>query len=257
MFVGDSITGYPGCWRVPIWLALTDSRHVVDMVGFRSNPGECGAAMNTAGAQFDSDHSATAGITTTGMWVKLATDGIYEQSMPDVVVILLGTNDLVGGASAADIMAQYTQHVDLARKANPSMAIVVATPLPISAERCACQSEVAAISAALPAWAQETATEASPVTVADIATDFDPQTLTDDGVHPNAEGAAVMAQAFTPVVMDAVESAEAARVVAESDDEGAQSLSVWAWLGIAGLAAAAAAVAIALRRPRGRDSETS
>ena len=33
LFLGDSITGSPGCWRSAVWTTVTDAGFEVDMVG--------------------------------------------------------------------------------------------------------------------------------------------------------------------------------------------------------------------------------
>lgn len=279
MFIGDSITGFPGCWRVPVWQSLTDAGHDVDMVGFRENPGECGDARNAAGEEWDSASVAGSGFTTMAVWIKLARDKVLETEDPDVAVVLLGTNDLIGGEPAEDIVDQYTQLVELMRSVNPRIAVVVGTPLPISESRCNCQAQVEAVQQALPAWAAQISTTSSPVTVADIAMGFDVDAWTDDGIHPNTAGAEEMGAVFTPVVTEAVNAAlesppavtaEAspapAESVAASSDAGGSSPAPTAssditgqlttqpsWIGLLGIAllvAAAIAVTLVLRRPR-------
>jgi len=228
MFVGDSITGYPGCWRVPVWQSLTDAGYDVDMVGFRENAGECGDARNAAGEEWDSASAAGSGFTTMAVWIKLARDKVLEAEDPDVVVVLLGTNDLIGNTSAQDIVEQYGQLVDLMRSVNPQVAVVFGTPLPISEDRCSCQAEVEAVQQALPAWAQSVSTPVSPVTVADIATGFDLDAWTDDGIHPNAAGAAEVGAVFAPVVTEAVNAALEAPLATTADASPAPAESVTA-----------------------------
>src|SRR6478735_2314472 len=99
MFVGDSLTGSPGCWRAPVWRSVTDDGYDVEMVGINTE-NECGDVRNSVGAQWDPDNTGIGGITTTRMWNKLATDGVLEKYQPEVIVMLLGTNDLLGGSDA-------------------------------------------------------------------------------------------------------------------------------------------------------------
>ena len=203
MFVGDSITGSPGCWRAPVWVSLTNDGWPVDMVGiFTAN--ECGDVTNTVGEPFDADNSGIGGITTTRMWIKLATDEVLETYKPQVIVMLLGTNDLLGGSDADAILAQYDKLLQLYRDYLPSMRVVVGTPPPLDSGVCGCDAEQAALAEALPAWAEAASTDESPVMVADLSTGFDPATDTDDGIHPNDAGNAKLAAAWTPVIEDAL-----------------------------------------------------
>lgn len=205
MFVGDSITGSPGCWRPDVWVALTDAAHDINMVGIRTENG-CGEVLNAAGESWDPDNIGIGGITTTRMWVKLAEDEVLPATDPDVIVMLLGTNDLFGGATADHIIGEYDKLLELYREYDPAMSVVVGTPPPMTAETCGCEAEQQELAAALPAWAEGASTPDSPVTIADLSTGFDAAADTYDGVHPNDAGNAKLAAAWTPVISAALDA---------------------------------------------------
>jgi len=204
MFVGDSITGSPGCWRPQVWADLTNAAHNVNMVGIRT-ANECGDFTNDAGDPWDPDNTGIGGITTTRMWIKLERDSVLEATDPDVIVMLLGTNDLFGGATSATILTQYSALLTLFRDYDPSISVVVGTPPPMS-EACGCAQAQTELAAALPSWAKAASTAASPVTVADLSTGFVPATDTGDGIHPNDAGNAKLATAWTPVISAALDA---------------------------------------------------
>src|SRR6187551_1095733 len=163
LVIGDSITGNPGCWRSYVWRDITDAGYEVDMVGTRQID-ECGAPTNAAGVTWDPDNSGIRGITVAGMYVRIGRDGLMDRTNPDMVIAMLGTNDLLGGSDAEYILGQYDLLVDLIRRYMPAGAIVVAAPPPISEESCpGCQAHVDAIEAALPAWAAAKSTPEAPV----------------------------------------------------------------------------------------------
>lgn len=256
-FIGDSITGSPGCWRAPVWAGLTDAGYRVEMVGLRTAD-ECGGVTNAAGELWDPDNTGIGGISTTGMWVRLAKDDVLAQLKPDVVVQLLGTNDFVGRASQADVLAQYDMLLELYREHNPGVSVVVGAVPQIAPNQCDCQAEIAALDAGLEEWARHASTATSPVTVARIDEGFDPATDTDDGIHPNASGVTKLAAAWEPAIAAALD-ARALGAVAEPSPAGgvtgevSTSLSPWTWLWLALAVAAAGAVALggAARRRRG------
>lgn len=59
-----------------------------------------------------------------------------------------------------------------------------------------CGERVVALNEAIVEWAAEQTTEESPVTVVDCWTGFDTQTMTGDGVHPNALGNTALANSW-------------------------------------------------------------
>ena len=206
LFVGDSITGSPGCWRASVWTSVTDAGHDVDMVGIR-DVDECGGVRNAAGELWDPDHAGIGGATTAATFVRIARDGLIRETTPDVVVLLIGTNDLWGHQPAERVLPQFPVLLDAIRADAPRAAVVVGTVLPLSASACSdCQPEIDAVNAALPAWAREASTPESPVTLVAVHEGFDAEADTYDGAHPNATGDAKLAAAFTPALLDALEA---------------------------------------------------
>lgn len=51
--------------------------------------------------------------------------GWLASAKPDVVMFMLGTNDVTGNHSTSEIMAAYTQMVQEMRASNPNMRIIV------------------------------------------------------------------------------------------------------------------------------------
>lgn len=204
MFLGDSITGAPGCWRAHVWTGLHDAGEDIEAVGPRTED-ECGAAQAADGTLWDPDNAGFSGETTYGMYVRIAQDGLLADHEPDVIALLLGTNDLWRGGEAQDVLAQYTELLALMRDEHPGVSVVIGTVPPIGDQACdGCATQVDAVNAALPAWVDEATRSWSPVTLAPLAQEFDADEHTTDGVHPTAQGERVLAQAWLPVIADAV-----------------------------------------------------
>lgn len=205
LVIGDSITGDPGCWRAHMWRDLTDAGYEINMVGTRHED-QCGAITNAAGATWDPDHTGISGITTAGMSVRVGRDGLLERTTPDMVVMMLGTNDILAGDNAARVMSQYEFMVDVIRRDMPEGPIVIAAPPPLAGDRClGCQGVVDEISAGLEEWSLSKSTPESPVFAATHVPEFSTSEDMWDGIHPKPSGEEFIAAAITPVVMEALE----------------------------------------------------
>ncbi|PKQ26981.1 MAG: hypothetical protein CVT64_00585 [Actinobacteria bacterium HGW-Actinobacteria-4] len=204
MFLGDSITGSPGCWRSLVWRDLTDAGLDLGMVG-TLHTDECGGLTNASGDTWDPDHAGFAGIRTSGVFVRIATEGLLQRTEPDVVAMLLGTNDFWSGANADAVLSQYTALLELMRRDNPDIVLVVGTVLPMSADQCSgCQAQIDALNAQLDQWAADASTAQSPVSIAVLHQGFDVDLHTYDGVHPNEAGNELIAQGWVPALSEAV-----------------------------------------------------
>jgi lysophospholipase L1-like esterase len=188
MLAGDSITqGFDGdfTWRYRIFQEFQRQAVPVDFVGPRSAPyGAHGVYLATG---WDSDHNALGGSV---LWGRVGSIGADVASYrPDVLVAVYGTNDLVDGGTAAQLVANWRTYVASARAARPEVKIVlgeVATP------KARTRAEA---NAGLHALAAELSTEQSPIVVADLESpDWDPSRYTRDRVHPNPTGETVIGQ---------------------------------------------------------------
>lgn len=206
MFVGDSITGSPGCWRADVWVALSEAGYDVDMVGSRTAD-ECGGVTDAEGRLWDPDNLGIGGTTAVRMNNKLALESTLATFDPDVVVLMIGTNDIRGGSTAADVIDQYSLFLSQLRDHDPDASLVVSRLLPIGPLDCPdCQPVVDAVNAALPDWAAEHSTADSPIVVAAPDAGFDVATDTADHLHPNAQGDAKVADAIAPALMEALDA---------------------------------------------------
>ena len=122
MPLGDSITEIT-CWRSYVWdqLSAAGLAGQVDFVGsMTNNPQNCRATT----PNFDTGHEGHSG------WLSIDIANNYLQgwlqnSRPDVVQFMLGTNDAFQGRTTDAIIASYTKMVGLMRASNPNMKIIV------------------------------------------------------------------------------------------------------------------------------------
>jgi hypothetical protein len=188
LLVGDSVTqGSAGdwTWRHRLWHHLVDDGTAVDFVGPRddlfdnvtSTPG----SHAYADPAFDSDHASRWGMTFAGQDVPIG--DLVEAYHPDVVVELLGINDLAwAGRSPTEVAAFARRFVEDARAADPTVAVVLGG-LPQT-----WISGAQEYDAGLPALASELSAEGAPVVAASPEQPFVEGTDTYDAAHPTATG---------------------------------------------------------------------
>ncbi|KAJ1306524.1 hypothetical protein OPQ81_007525 [Rhizoctonia solani] len=198
MFLGDSITGSPGCWRALLWTQLTNAGKTnIDMVGTLPAQG--------CGIPYDGDNEGHGGYLATGIANQNLLPGWLAATTPDVVAMTLGTNDVWSSIAPATILAAFSKLVDQMRASKPTMKILVAQILPMNPSGCTeCNQRVIAFNAEIPAWAKNKTTSASPITVVNLYAGFNTTTDTYDGVHPNENGNAKIAASYYPFVYNVV-----------------------------------------------------
>ena len=205
MFLGDSITGGPGCWRAEVWQRLSDDGYRIDAVGPFVRD-DCGGVTDAAGRVWDPDNAGYGGITTFGMTAKIVNGGLIEKNRPQLIVMLIGTNDIRGGKTAPEVIDQYTFLLGLYRRYVPDISVVIGTLPPIGPSDCpTCQPVVDEVNALIPGWAAGASTPESPVTVAVLHTNLDVIADTVDEIHPNASGNAKLAAAWIGPIEDALD----------------------------------------------------
>ncbi|MDN0196551.1 GDSL-type esterase/lipase family protein [Streptomyces sp. S.PNR 29] len=194
MPLGDSITGSPGCWRAVLWNRLRSAGYTdIDFVGTLPPQG-CGQAH-------DGDNEGHGGELVTNVADQNLLPARLAATLPDIVVMHFGTNDVWSNIAPDRILAAYTKLVQQMRASNPDMKILVAQLIPMNPGNCtACAQRVVDFNARIPDWARATNTSRSPVTVVDQWTGFSTAADTYDGVHPNASGDSKIAARWYPAL---------------------------------------------------------
>lgn len=211
MALGDSITRAT-CWRAALWQELEQAQPSrFDLVGTLSSDNGCAPSGYDRDNQGYSSSLVTeivAGITNARTCDPAPcpalsdVEAAFQAQKPDVVLMHFGTNDVWNAKPTEDIVNAYTSVVDALRRANPKVVILVAQILPMNVTdltcsgcTCAgCATGVPALNARITSWAAEHDTSDSPIRVVDQYTGYDPVADNRDGVHPNTDGSAKMAQ---------------------------------------------------------------
>ncbi|MDX3582378.1 GDSL-type esterase/lipase family protein [Streptomyces europaeiscabiei] len=194
MPLGDSITGSPGCWRAVLWNRLRNAGHTdIDFVGTLGPQG--------CGQEHDGDNEGHGGELVTNAADQNLLPARLAATLPDIVVMHFGTNDVWSSIAPDRVLAAYTKLVGQMRASNPHMRIIVAQLIPLNPGSCSgCAQRVVDLNARIPDWARATSTGDSPVTVVDQWTGFSTATDTYDGVHPNAAGDDKIAARWFPAL---------------------------------------------------------
>lgn len=208
--LGDSITqadsGHRG-YRYSLWIKLIDAGITFDFVGsMNSNHGSNPEWLDHEGRSFDADHEGhwgwradeiLSGISglgkrTLSKWLKTYT--------PDVVLMHLGTNDILLGQSNESTVDELRQIIDVLRADNRNVVILLATLIPTENE--VANTLLASFNEKIEQLAMETSTKSSPVIVVDQYKGFNGNADTYDGLHPNDSGEEKMAAKWFRALQD-------------------------------------------------------
>jgi lysophospholipase L1-like esterase len=186
MPLGDSITdGYtvPGAYRTALWSELAGTGRRIDFVGSQHG----GPA-----ALPDQDHEGHRGLRIDELdadvtkWVNAY--------FPRIVLIHLGTNDVVQEYQLAGAPERLAKLIDHIHSVNPDADVFVSSLIPL--ETAAWDANAVAYNAALPALLTAKGAKVhfvdlrAAITVADLQ----------DGVHPSAAGYAKMGKAWATAI---------------------------------------------------------
>ena len=197
LIVGDSISqGSSGdwTWRYRLWRHLTDAEVPVDLVGHRDdlydNVAHQFGAHDYLEPAFDRDHAARWGMRLSDQERPIGE--LVTGYDPDVMLVLLGDNDLSAGTSPHAVGDLLADLVYDARAVDPGIDIVMGKdPRPHT------QPKAMELNDEIVARAAQLDSPGSRVLVADPFTyAYDDLTDTWDGAHPNARGELKIAAAF-------------------------------------------------------------
>lgn len=196
MPLGDSITqgsrSYDS-YRRALWRRLQEAGYAVDFVG--------STQRNHGGSpprpDFDLDHEGHWGWRVDQVLAEL--EPWAQAAQPDVVLVHLGSNDLFRPEEPAAVVQELRAVVETLRRVNPRVVILLAEIIPAGGG----EAPMRAYNAGVRALAGESFGE-SRVKAVDLFTGFDPERHTYDGVHPNKDGEALMAdrwfEALRPIL---------------------------------------------------------
>ena len=127
-----------------------------------------------------------------------------ENFKPDLVLLMLGTNDIIQAYQLDGLEAREEKIIETIYAANPKAAVVVASIAPIKrAQWAEKETRVVAYNTALAALVEKHAAQGRRIAFADVHASLGERGLSGDGVHPNAQGYAQVAQVFYRVLTGA------------------------------------------------------
>jgi hypothetical protein len=191
--IGDSITrgglepdsGYPS-YRYYLWTMLRNGGYDVDFVGSTTEP-------NFQKFMFDQDHDGYSGYTTELLANDM--DRMLMSYTPDIVLLYIGTNDVLQQVPMNDRMRYLDRIVTSLRQKNPNVRILLAQISPTSDTFRNTNSGLDEYNEKLLSYAQRTSSSASPIVIVDMNTAWSTEQFTQaDGVHPNTQGEVQLAQ---------------------------------------------------------------
>ncbi len=171
------------CWRAFLWQKLRSAGITnFDFVGSQVVGPDCGVAGYNKACE------ARPGTIVTG--ISPATyHGWFAAHPPDIVLQHIGGADLMSNIPAANVIKAYSVIVEQARAVNPKVIFLVAQHTPQDPAGCgSCVADTMALNSAIPGWAAQTTTAASPVSVVDLYTGLDSAADFSDRVHLNVSG---------------------------------------------------------------------
>lgn len=210
MIVGDSISAGPGCYKKYL-LQQLQAAGITNFEFVGEYTDDCGGGVRhsavscTTSIQYTEESFTVPNCFAEETFAGMAT--LVATHNPDLVMIQLGVNDVWSGtAPVQPILSNYATLIEQARAHNPNIVVMVAQIHRIITDNCAnaaSTTNAEELVMAVPAWAQTVTQASSPVLVADLWTNSDPQEA-DDCVHPNDAGAQRMAtnwfNALSPIL---------------------------------------------------------
>ncbi len=187
--IGDSLTERVGAntYRCHLDRMLRDAGIEFDFVGSLSQP----ASSYTCPTEFDRDHEGVSGATIDQPpGAALET---VESLRPDVALVLLGTNDLIGQQDPSEVAAELESFVRELQTAQPDITIIVGQLPPCGYSSGWCQDGWPAFNDEVASFGR-LSTDRSTVAVADMFSGFDLDDATGGAGHPNDAGDEEMAR---------------------------------------------------------------
>lgn len=196
--LGDSITQarYDQLsYRYPLWKLLIDEGKDISFIGTQNQTyNDTRSWPSYNGLQFDQDHEGHSGKTAD--WILDHLDDYFPQyeEVADIVLIHLGTNDLLWtDDEPLTIKNDIGNVIDKLRTHNPSIKILLAKITPFNYGGHLLDNDND-FNATLDSLANEKYQDDSPVVIVDMASGFDLDEHTYDGLHPNEQGELLMSQ---------------------------------------------------------------
>ncbi|MBD3357747.1 MAG: hypothetical protein GF363_11360 [Chitinivibrionales bacterium] len=227
MPIGNSITGSfddMTSYRYHVWQDLMAAGYEgdVDFVGIlcgvddANSVGDCGNPAYDS-TVWDWNHEGWHDHRTYHLAYVDAPRAVYF-NIPDIVMLMQGTNDIWEGLTADSTKNNLEITLDVFRDSNPRVVILLSKLIPMTAKPSS-DSAVREFNAMIDQLAAEQDRPESRILVVDHYTDYDTNWLRSDEIHPTSEGEIHIAERFSGVLLPFLESVDstAARLTVPSD----------------------------------------
>jgi lysophospholipase L1-like esterase len=199
MPLGDSLTSgysvptYLSGYRDGLYSLLTDAGYNVDFVGTQidtQNP-----------ALPDPDHEGHGGYRIDQIGSGIL--GWLDAGNPDVILLLIGTNDFWQNYDTAGASGRLENLVAQISSLRPAAKILVAN-LPLRTDSASMEAAQSAFNASIPGIVSGQVSLGRHVYFVDMHSSFSAAGLSSDGVHPNPAGYGAMADVWAQAVMQVI-----------------------------------------------------
>lgn len=193
MPLGDSNTKGWGSWdlgayRDDLWELFENSNSNVDFVGSHA----------TGPEGFDRDNSGYSG------WrirdIDSAVDGWLNDAQPDMVLLMIGTNDILRDDNISQAPSRFNNLIDNITNQLPDTQVLVGSIPPISRSE-EQKQEAIKFNSHLPGIIESKAVQGKNVSYVDINSELTPDDLY-DGIHLTVEGYSKIADSWYDAILD-------------------------------------------------------
>ncbi len=185
--IGDSITAgkhkvdpTPGAYRIKLWNNFVADGLNVNFVGSQYN-----GPTNLK----DKEHEGHPGWTINQI-TALVDNGLLAKYQPDVVLLMIGTNDILRGDKTSTLKTELSQLIDQITGEQPNAHLLVSSiaPLDSSIKGKGRADIVKAYNDIIPQLVDQKAGQGQQITYVNAGGSLSLNDLVSDGVHPSAAG---------------------------------------------------------------------
>lgn len=187
-----SLNGHQS-YRYELWKNLIDNNWSFDFIGYRMDPANYPIYQNT---QFDIDHAGYGGYRTSTILQNFTTI-INPVDIPDIVLLGIGGNDLLGSVPPEQILENIDLIIDFLQALNPEIIVIIEQIAPAKSDAMSSNlwQNLAEFNEGIRTLTSQQTTTTSIVVSVDMFREWSDSYL-HDNVHYTAEGAKVVADRY-------------------------------------------------------------
>lgn len=187
MPLGDSITAgqhpispTPGSYRIQLWNNYATEKLTADFVGSQSNGPD---------SLYDKNHEGHPGYTIDQIH-HLINSGILNTYKPNIITLMIGTNDVLINNSLNEMYADLSNLIDKITSLSPSTQLLISSISPINPvnKGQTAANKVKDFNLLIPNLVKDKAAQGKKVTFVNAGGSLSLSDMTSDGFHPSASG---------------------------------------------------------------------